>query len=300
MIKRIKYKDIDFQKYNNCIKSACQNSDYAEQAFLDVVTEKSWELLIYKDYEAVMPVPVVVKFGFKIVLMPKLCQQLGVFSIQNDQQLNNQFHNYLTKKLIVLFYAFNGNNEIPNIGLKKSYSISRNQYSDVKKNYSIHRRRNVRIIGSLENNLTFRTDLRTGDKEFFLENAKGIRNTKDAAVYFDLMYTLWQQKLMSIQILEYKNQIESIAGLYNGGRNNYLSLFINKNPLSNTNIPSIVIDQYLQQTITNCGFDFMGSDVESVAKFNERFGAVSYSYPIISNSKKEVLIKIFKKIFFLS
>ncbi|WP_313599898.1 hypothetical protein [Epilithonimonas vandammei] len=299
MIKRLKYHEIDFNKYNACIENSLQNSDYAQREFLDIVTGKSWELIIYDDYEAVMPVPLIVKFGFKIVLMPKLCQQLGIFSNQDSVYINNLFYNYLTKNYIVLFYAFNGNNEVSNIGLKKSYIIPKNQYSEVKKRYSIHRRRNVRIIGDLEKNIIFRNSLKSEDKAFFVENMKGIKKKEDASIYFDLMQTLYEQKLMNIEILEYKNQIESMAGLYCGKTNHYLSLFVNKNPLSNTNIPSIVIDNYLKKTIADQDFDFMGSDVENVAKFNERFGAIAYKYPIVSNSKKEVLIQILKKIFFL-
>ena len=299
MIKRLKYHEIDFDKYNACIENSLQNSDYAKREFLDIVTGKSWELIIYDDYEAVMPVPLIVKFGFKIVLMPKLCQQLGIFSNQDSVYINNLFYNYLTKNYIVLFYAFNGNNEVSNIGLKKSYIIPKDQYSEVKKRYSIHRRRNVRIIGDLENNIIFRNSLKSEDKAFFVENMKGIKKKEDTSIYFDLMQTLYEQKLMNIEILEYKNQIESIAGLYCGKTNHYLSLFVNKNPLSNTNIPSIVIDNYLKKTIADQDFDFMGSDVENVAKFNERFGAIAYKYPIVSNSKKEVLIQILKKIFFL-
>lgn len=299
MIKRLKYHEIDFDKYNACIENSLQNSDYAKREFLDIVTGKSWELIIYDDYEAVMPVPLIVKFGFKIVLMPKLCQQLGIFSNQDSVYINNLFYNYLTNNYIVLFYAFNGNNEVSNIGLKKSYIIPKDQYSEVKKRYSIHRRRNVRIIGDLENNIIFRNSLKSEDKAFFVENMKGIKKKEDASIYFDLMQTLYEQKLMNIEILEYKNQIESMAGLYCGKTNHYLSLFVNKNPLSNTNIPSIVIDNYLKKTIADQDFDFMGSDVENVAKFNERFGAIAYKYPIVSNSKKEVLIQILKKIFFL-
>ncbi len=299
MIKRLKYHEIDFDKYNACIENSLQNSDYAKREFLDIVTGKSWELIIYDDYEAVMPVPLIVKFGFKIVLMPKLCQQLGIFSNQDSVYINNLFYNYLTKNYIVLFYAFNGNNEVSNIGLKKSYIIPKDQYSEVKKRYSIHRRRNVRIIGDLENNIIFRNSLKSEDKAFFVENMKGIKKKEDTSIYFDLMQTLYEQKLMNIEILEYKNQIESMAGLYCGKTNHYLSLFVNKNPLSNTNIPSIVIDNYLKKTIADQDFDFMGSDVENVAKFNERFGAIAYKYPIVSNSKKEVLIQILKKIFFL-
>lgn len=299
MIKRLKYHEIDFNKYNACIENSLQNSDYAQREFLDIVTGKSWELIIYDDYEAVMPVPLIVKFGFKIVLMPKLCQQLGIFSNQDSVYINNLFYNYLTKNYIVLFYAFNGNNEVSNIGLKKSYIIPKDQYSEVKKRYSIHRRRNVRIIGDLENNIIFRNSLKSEDRTFFVENIKGIKNKEDASIYFDLMQTLYEQKLMNIEILEYKNQIESMAGLYCGKTNHYLSLFVNKNPLSNTNIPSVVIDNYLKKTIADQDFDFMGSDVENVAKFNERFGAIAYKYPIVSNSKKEVLIQILKKIFFL-
>ncbi|MBO6200890.1 MAG: hypothetical protein J6N74_04640, partial [Chryseobacterium sp.] len=67
MIERIKYQDIDFEKYNNCVESSVQKNLYCEKETLDFLS-KNWELLVYGDYEAVMPIPFVKKTFFKVVL----------------------------------------------------------------------------------------------------------------------------------------------------------------------------------------------------------------------------------------
>ena len=51
----------------------------------------------------------------------------------------------------------------------------------------------------------------------------------------------------------------------------------------------------LQEFIEDKNFDFMGSEVENVAKFNERFGAVSYRYAILTNSKSTLLKNLMKR-----
>ena len=56
MIKRLKYNEIDFAKYSKCIENACQRKYSATKDFLDITAGKNWELLVYNNYEAVMPV----------------------------------------------------------------------------------------------------------------------------------------------------------------------------------------------------------------------------------------------------
>ncbi len=75
MIQRIKYKHIDFQKYNVCIEQSVQKNLYCKKENLDFLS-KNWELLVYGDYEAVMPIPFVKKAFYKFVVMPLFCQQL--------------------------------------------------------------------------------------------------------------------------------------------------------------------------------------------------------------------------------
>lgn len=286
MIKRVKYNTIDFEKYKQCLERSVQNADYAKKEFLDTVVEYRWELLVYGDYEAVMPIPLKKKLGVEFVLMPKLCQQLGVFSEKIDEQLNEQFLNFLNRSYLVFFYAFNKDNYFSTtLQAKNSYHLDRDNYDVVKKNYSVHRRRNVRIIGDLVDHLSFQDVGLEACKTFFCDNAKGIENPEQAEIYFQLMKQLCAQGLGSFAVMHYKNEIQSLVFLYQSQQTSYLSLFVNKKELVNSNFPSIMIDHCLQNFIPSRAFDFMGSMVRSVAQFNERFGAKAYSYPILSHSK---------------
>ena len=111
MIKRLKYNEINFQKYKNCLENSVQRKYSATQEFLDITSGKQWDLLVLNDYEAVMPIPFVRKFGIKFVHNPKLCQQLGVFSKEDSAEINELFLNELNKKYFVWFYGFNDGNQ---------------------------------------------------------------------------------------------------------------------------------------------------------------------------------------------
>ena len=296
MIKKVKYHEIDFAKYSKCLKNACQNTDYADKQFLDIVSDRQWFLLVYGDYDAVMPVSYVRKLGLTFILMPKICQQLGVFSKEDQPDINKLFYDFLDQNFLVLIYAFNGDNQFDFETKKKtSYLLKKENYANTKKNYSSHRRRNVRIIGDLIGNIKFKNNYQEEDKDFFLKNTKGTTNEKDSHDYFNIFQKLVEKKIGKLIILEFKNKIQSFVYLYEGSRSRYLSLFINGYPLQNPNLPSIMIDHCLQEFIGDKNFDFMGSEVENVAKFNERFGAISYRYAILTNSKSTLLKNLMKR-----
>lgn len=296
MIKKVKYDKIDFVRYSECLENASQNADYADKLFLDIVSNRQWFLLVYKDYQAVMPVHYVRKFRFTFILMPKLCQQLGVFSKNDNPEINQHFYEYLNQNFLVSRYAFNGDNQFSQTVKKKtSFLIKKNSYPIVKKNYSSHRRRNVRIIGDMVENINLKKDWQECDQQFFLKHIKGTNKEKDNNQYFDIFEKLLEHNIGHLRIFQFKKNIQSLVYLYEGKKRRYLSLFINGYPLSNPNFPSIMIDHCLQDFIEDKDFDFMGSEVENVAKFNERFGAVSYQYPLLTNDKITLLKNLWKK-----
>ena len=135
MIKKVKYQEIDFEKYANTLKNACQNTDFAVREFLDVVTNKQWDLLVLNDYEAVMPVHWSLNFGIKVVQTPKLCPQLGIFSKIDSLEINTLFYEFLLNNYAVSTYAFNPENQFAEEGnSKKSYFIPLSNYETAKKN----------------------------------------------------------------------------------------------------------------------------------------------------------------------
>ena len=96
MIKYIKRKDLDVEKYNVCIEKSIQSKIYAFSWYLDVVTE-NWSVFVYKDYNAVMPIPWKKKFFIKYGYPPFWLLELGVFSLDDkvDFQL---FYNLIKLK----------------------------------------------------------------------------------------------------------------------------------------------------------------------------------------------------------
>ncbi|MEG0926646.1 hypothetical protein [Chryseobacterium sp.] len=300
MIKRLKYHEIDFVKYQKALSEACQLSDFARKDFLDIIAGKNWGLLIYKDYEAVMPIAWSSNFGIKIIQMPALCHQLGVFSKVDNPEVNRFFFEFLNKNFAIAFYAFNkDNNFAVDTQKKKSYLILQNNYDDVKKNYHIHRRRNVRHTDDIQTNVEFsrKIDFNTHVEDFFLQNVRGIDKMSLKKVYWNTVIKLIEAGLMETFIVKYKGNIQSFVAMYCGKQTDYLSMFINYAQLENKNLPSIAIDHQLQKCIAHKSFDFMGSNVPSVASFNERFGAKEYSFSIIIYQKLNIISKIIKLVF---
>lgn len=293
MIKILQYSEINFDKYKSCIENCVQNSDFARRNFLDIVTDNNFFLLSYNGYDSVMPVHYKLKFGFRFIFMPRLCQQLGVFSKKDDPEINELFYEFLNENFLVANYTFNGDNNFTNQKAKKtSYLIKKNIYETVKKNYSVNRRRNVRISEALSNDIVFRNEKSNDAEAFFTDNVKGLKNKGDVEAFFRIFQNLFKQKIGHLNILEFKNEIQSFVYLYEGKNNYYLSLFVNNFPIINPNFPSIMVDYCLKNFIEFKNFDFVGSDIENIAKFNLRFGAVKYQYSIITNSNFTLLKKL--------
>jgi hypothetical protein len=300
MIRRLKYNEIDFTKYQKTLSEACQLSDFAQRKFMDIVAGKNWGLLVYGNYEAVMPIAWSNSFGIKIIQMPVVCQQLGVFSRVDRSELNNTFYEFLKNNYAVSYYAFNRDNCFDiDLQQKKSYRIFKNTYENVKKNYHIHRRRNVRNTEDVKAYADFKKGIDSYKEieAFFLENMKGAEKLSLKKEYWRVVKKLIDAKLLKTCQMTYKGKLKSFAAIYEGSQANYLSIFMSDQQLENKNIPSIIVDHELQDSIEQKDFDFMGSSVPNVAAFNERFGADRYYFSILVNQKLSVISKIAKLYF---
>jgi len=91
MIRRLKYHEIDFNKYSSCLENSFQRKYSAARLFLDITSDKKWELLVYKDYEAVMPVPYVFKLGKKIVHNQMMLKSMKLFCIFWNRTILSEF-----------------------------------------------------------------------------------------------------------------------------------------------------------------------------------------------------------------
>ena len=95
MIHYVKREDLEVAKYNECIENSIQSRIYAYSWYLDIVAD-NWDVLVFKDYEAVLPIPWKKKYFIKYITQPYFCQQLGVFS---KDRVSKDFEYGMLKKI---------------------------------------------------------------------------------------------------------------------------------------------------------------------------------------------------------
>lgn len=296
MIKKLKYDEVDWEKYQKCLENSEQYHFFAEKKYLDILLNINWEVIVYGDYQAIMPIPLVSKMRLIFVVMPLQTQQLGIFSEKDDVELNQLFLNFLNKNYKVLFYSFNSKNKFKSaLNSKVNYRLEKDSYKNVKAKYSIHRRRNVRITTEIKGIMSFSENKKLLNSEkFFLKNISGV-SPKIAKRMFRNMLKLQNGSLIKVFDLYYKDTLVSQAYLVNAINQYILVNFINDKNYLKYNTSSIILDQILQMSIAEKSFNFHGSNIPSIAQFYKRFGAIEEKYNIIHNSRFELLKNIFIK-----
>ncbi len=149
MIKYFNHKDIDKQKWDECISKAPDGIIYAYSWYLDIVCP-GWEALVENDYEKVFPLTARKKSGINYLFQPFFTQQLGMFSTTENGQneLLNFIQNIPEKYRLVEINlnTFNkpesGNPDfIPNL----THELYLNQpYESIVRSYSANLKRNIR------------------------------------------------------------------------------------------------------------------------------------------------------------
>ncbi len=139
MIKYMQHHTIDRAKYDHCVMMDKRGLVYGFSWYLDTVAE-SWDALVLNDYDAVWPLPVRSKFGFKYFFRPYAVQQLGIFSkIELTEGAKLDFVKLLQKHSS---YADVYLNEEQLVGLKSFKHIK----SELNTNFTLNLNRSYREV----------------------------------------------------------------------------------------------------------------------------------------------------------
>ncbi len=281
MIKYIKRKDVDVEKYDFCIKNAVNSRVYAYSWYLDIVAEGQWDILIKGDYEAVMPLPWRRKYGLKYISKPPWTQQLGIFSVNKlSQTVINTFVKSIPFFFVKRVIQFNSQNNLKELPLKDNYILNlRDSYENLFSNFNNNRKR---IVKKLENqNVEIIKDV---PARVFFESYKSINDVYDVPEKHEStlkQILLSNKKQINIWVIKDKDKI--ICGLIwlkDFYRLTYLLPFANKKAKKD-NLPTLLIDTLIRDfQNSNLVLDFEGSNLDGVARFYRSFGAVLENYPI--------------------
>jgi hypothetical protein len=281
MIRRLKYNEIDFKKYTQCLEDSEQRNWYAKKEVLDELSG-SWEALVYGDYEAVLPVPMRKKLGINFVIMPLFCQQLGVFSGKDNPEINNLLLQYLKKKYQVLFYSFNQNNSFSeNLEKKKNYIIPISDYEILRrKKYFKGRKSTAKCAQHL---IYKEIELNADSLKFIENNNKGIPKKSDFEKFIKYLRFLDQTKALQLCGAYLGEELINLAILISEKGQLSLLALINDETYKNENGPSFLIDKILHLYIHEKSFNFMGSNIRGIEVFFKSFGAELQEYCHLEN-----------------
>lgn len=281
MIRRLKYHEIDFHKYAACLENSEQKNWYAKKEVLDQLSG-NWHLLVYEDYQAVMPIHIQKKMGVGFVHMPLFCQQLGVFSKTDDPKINEAFLHFLRKKYRLFLYSFNDRNRFDEpLEQRKNYIIPVSDYALLRrKRYFKGRKSTVKTAQHLTYN---EIDFNPASLEFIKNNFKGLVKDIEWQRLKTYLIFLAQTETLKLCGAFSKDVLINLAlVIADQGQLSLLGL-VNSEHHKHENGSSFLIDKILKQYIGERSFNFMGSNIRGIEVFFKSFGAELREYSFIEN-----------------
>ena len=288
MIKYIEHKDIDFIKWDNCIKNSLNNIVYAYSWYLNIVTENNWDAYVLDDYEAVMPLPVRNKFGIRYLYQPLFTQQLGVFSTTDNQLNINAFITETIKDFKFAEYNFNVKNtfDSSSANVLKNLNLEldlKRSYKDILSGYSQNHKRNLKKAKENRIVTAFNTDFQAIISLFRQGKGNEIKafNNKSYLILEKLLTSLSEKNMLCCIGSYNENSDKLIAGIIFLKHNNrQIFLFSGNNKIAKeVGAMYLLADSFIEQSCeTTKTLDFEGSNNENLARFYRGFGSKEKYY----------------------
>jgi hypothetical protein len=135
-IRLLERNEIDTAQWDQCILQSANGLIYARALYLDAMA-MNWSALVWRNYEAVMPLTWNRKFGFTYLYQPAFTAQLGLFFKNTaDQNLVDIFIGQAKAHFRFCEIHLNFANDVPEarlranyvLDLEKPYTVIRNGY----------------------------------------------------------------------------------------------------------------------------------------------------------------------------
>ena len=286
MIKRISRKELNIEKYTECLHNSVNYRIYAESWYLDALVNKNWDCLVLNDYEAIMPLPFTRKIGIIFITQPTYCQQLGVFHTSNFTKVIFQEFEKRLHRNLVRSYAFNEENTEM---FQPDGKLKINQILDLNFNYpeylkSIRKDRKHQINKGLSDSYSISESY--FDKDFIQllkENYTEIKGQLQLESLAKLVKEIQAKKLGLTLNLKHENNIIA-SSFYLRSKNRLIQLCNAKSPQGNINFNTFIVDYIIQNNLNqDLILDFEGSSLKGVQDFNSSFRAEVKYFTIYKN-----------------
>ncbi len=300
----LKNNQIDRNKWDETITTSPQGRVYGYSWYLDCMSP-GWDALVTDDYSAVFPLPWTETIpGIKRVFQPRVCQQLGLF-LKEGEVSEGQLHGFM-KKIPAHFRSvdlqLNECNPEPTLTGWKVFQKTNmslrlsDDYKTIESRFSDNHKRNIKKSKGAD---IMALDQITPEEftEHFLDTFKGkIRDYSQMQKngLIALMKIAIHKEAGFFRVLGSRSgNILSAAFLLKSHNRIYYVLPFSTKQGRETGAMYKLIDVIIWE---NSGkpviFDFEGSSIEGIARFNLGFGAETQHYYQISKENLPWWVKL--------
>lgn len=280
-IRYIKRKDLDIEKWDQCIDSADNGLIYAYSFYLDAMCD-NWDGLVLNEYEAVMPLPWRKKWGIAYVYQPPFIQQLGVFCKKYSAKHISLFLYQANMHFRFGEYFLNFDNTVQQVS-KTNFIIELNRpYKQVYNSYKTDLRNNLKKARTnaliYKPTFDFEKAILTY-KSLYQDKLSNIKSS-DFEQLVKLSGILQQKDMLCVRkVTNEKDELLAIALCPKDARRIYLLASSTTSLGRNLKANHFLIDQLIHEfSGTSLIFDFEGSELPGVHHFYQNFGSINQPY----------------------
>ncbi len=300
-IQFIQRKQLDVDKWNNCIDKSANGLIYGYSWYLDHMA-KQWDGLVLNDYETVMPVTWNRKYGIAYLYQPFLAAQLGIFGNDITAEIVEVFLSAIPSRFRYWDIYLNHKNvfalEKYQLYQRRNFVLDLSPgYEQLYAGYRDNIKRNVKKAFKLGCSV-----IRDFSSQQVVQLAKEQMHTavKDAGENMDRFLALYAELEQKKQARTYgivSGRGELIAScIFIFSHNRAYYILVGNHPDGRTvGASHALIDAFIKD---HAGqpllLDFEGSDIRNLAFFYSSFGAREESYGAIRLNKLPAYLKWLK------
>lgn len=302
-IKYIKHKEINKEKWDNCIDLSKNRIVYAMSWYLDRISPE-WDALIEEDYESVMPLVQGRKYFIDYIYNPFFTAKLGVFSNKIiDISLVNEFFQSIPKKFKMVNIKLNiyKQFDLPDYNTKTNttYELNLNRsYEELAENFSKSHKKN--ILKSIQSGVIVKKEddvskLISLKKERMLN----LRNSHFKTLHFERLSKMLNYALNNEECIiynAYENNIVCASAVFLIKYKRAVKYTATNDTGKKNRAGWLLTDTFLKEMSgTDMILDFAGSNIKGIAEFNAGFGSTKFNFPEICKNKLRFPFKLLKK-----
>lgn len=280
MIKVVTHDKIDFKKYDACIALSEKPLVYAYSWYLDAVTQKDWEVWVWGDYQAVMPITYMRlkrNLFLRKIVQPDFAQQLGVFG-KYDEIIFTMFLKKLKQKKGQLYSFHNEQCKGGIFEQRNNFVLPLGtDYFKLHKKYSTNLRRNLKKAEKVALQYKISEDIEEFSLFFQKNNPAPWTATKEKKARQLMAEAVERGNGQICQAVSKKGQV--LAQVF-WVKNSYHSVYLFSASTQEGKLSgaiAFILDQMIRQKPSK-NIDFEGSQHVGIARFFKSFGAQQQDY----------------------